>query len=67
MEIFEIIPQFQLGFLRQVGQWILILLARKQVQLLITLTLYLLSQGLRVLWWLFLITMLQKKQFFIRT
>ncbi len=67
MENFEIIPQFQLGLLRQVGQWILILLARKQVQLLITLTLYLLSQGLRVLWWLFLITMLKKKQFFIRT
>ena len=67
MENFEIIPQFQLGLLRQVGQWILILLARKQVQLLITLTLYLLSEGLRVSWWLFLIAMLQKKQFFIRT
>jgi len=67
MEIFEIIPQFQLGLLRQVGQWILILLARKQVQLLITLTLYLLSEELRVSWWLFLIAMLQKKQFFIRT
>jgi len=67
MENFEIIPQFQLGLLRQVGQWILILLARKQVQLLITLTLYLLSEGLRVSWGLFLIAMLQEKQFFIRT